>query len=85
MLRWFARRLNEARKDERGFTLIELLVVVTYSKRTSRVLPLSRAWKRNSGWFVSWELHKEGPWCKSLALSSPPPPPTGPKKAPTPP
>ncbi len=28
MLRWFARRLNEARKDERGFTLIELLVVV---------------------------------------------------------
>ncbi len=27
MLRWFARRLNEARKDERGFTLIELLVV----------------------------------------------------------
>ena len=29
MLRWFARRLNEARKDERGFTLIELLVVIT--------------------------------------------------------
>ncbi len=28
MLRWFARRLRDAQKDERGFTLIELLVVV---------------------------------------------------------
>jgi type IV pilus assembly protein PilA len=28
MLMWFARRMREARKDERGFTLIELLVVV---------------------------------------------------------
>ncbi len=31
MLRWFVRRLNEARKDERGFTLIELLVVENVS------------------------------------------------------
>jgi type IV pilus assembly protein PilA len=28
VLHFFAKRLNEARKDERGFTLIELLVVV---------------------------------------------------------
>ena len=28
MLYWFARRLKEAREDEKGFTLIELLVVV---------------------------------------------------------
>jgi len=28
MLMWFAKRMREARKDERGFTLIELLVVV---------------------------------------------------------
>ena len=28
MLQFFARRLNEAQRDERGFTLIELLVVV---------------------------------------------------------
>jgi len=33
VLRWFARRLNEARKDERGFTLIELLVVTFGSLR----------------------------------------------------
>jgi type IV pilus assembly protein PilA len=28
MLMWFAKRMREARKDEKGFTLIELLVVV---------------------------------------------------------
>lgn len=28
MLHWFAKRLQEAKKDEKGFTLIELLVVV---------------------------------------------------------
>ncbi|MDP9454890.1 MAG: prepilin-type cleavage/methylation domain-containing protein [Actinobacteria bacterium] len=28
MLNWFARRMREAREDEKGFTLIELLVVV---------------------------------------------------------
>lgn len=28
MLRWFARRLRDAQKEEKGFTLIELLVVV---------------------------------------------------------
>lgn len=28
MLMWFAKRMREARKDERGFTLIELLVVI---------------------------------------------------------
>ncbi len=27
MLHWFARRMKEARQDEKGFTLIELLVV----------------------------------------------------------
>jgi hypothetical protein len=29
MLQWFARRMKEAREDEKGFTLIELLVVIT--------------------------------------------------------
>ena len=28
MLRWFARRLSDAQKEEKGFTLIELLVVI---------------------------------------------------------
>ena len=28
MLRWFVRRLGDARKEEKGFTLIELLVVI---------------------------------------------------------
>jgi type IV pilus assembly protein PilA len=28
MLRWFVRRLHDARKEEKGFTLIELLVVI---------------------------------------------------------
>ena len=28
MLRWFARRLKDAQKEEKGFTLIELLVVI---------------------------------------------------------
>ena len=28
MLRWFVRRLEDARKEEKGFTLIELLVVI---------------------------------------------------------
>jgi type IV pilus assembly protein PilA len=28
MLRWFARRLKDAQKEEEGFTLIELLVVI---------------------------------------------------------
>ncbi len=28
MLRWFARRLEDAQKEEKGFTLIELLVVI---------------------------------------------------------
>ena len=28
MLRWFARRLSDAQKEEQGFTLIELLVVI---------------------------------------------------------
>ncbi len=28
MLRWFARRLEDAKKEEKGFTLIELLVVI---------------------------------------------------------
>ena len=28
MLRWFARRLKDAQKEEQGFTLIELLVVI---------------------------------------------------------
>jgi type IV pilus assembly protein PilA len=28
MLRWFARRLGDAQKEEKGFTLIELLVVI---------------------------------------------------------
>ncbi len=40
MLRWFARRLNEARKDERGFTLIELLVVRMFQQ----VAPLCALW-----------------------------------------
>lgn len=28
MLRWFVRRLEDAKKEEKGFTLIELLVVI---------------------------------------------------------
>ena len=28
MLRWFARRLNDAQRGEQGFTLIELLIVI---------------------------------------------------------
>src|SRR4028119_291625 len=28
MLHWFARRLRDAKKEEKGFTLIELLVVI---------------------------------------------------------
>jgi type IV pilus assembly protein PilA len=28
MLRWFAKRLNDAQKEEKGFTLIELLIVI---------------------------------------------------------
>ena len=40
MLRWFARRLNEARNYERGFTLIELLVV----RMSQQVAPLCALW-----------------------------------------